>query len=88
MKFCWDVLNSQEDWAMLLKGRSMRNKAPSTYHLYSSIWSKHEYLTIISNSYSLIGNCLNTNFWLNYWRGSPLIETTHLNLINKVNIDS
>lgn len=75
---------------MLLKDKAVINGSPSRYHLHSSIWSniKNEYITVISNSSSLIGNGPNTKFWMDSLCGSPLNETIHHNLINQVNIDS
>lgn len=39
LKVCMDVMHSKEDWAIMLKCRSLRNDAPILYHIYSSIWS-------------------------------------------------
>lgn len=85
LKFCWNVVSSHENWALLLKGKAIGNNAPFRYHIHFTIWCKikNEYNNnIISNS-SLIGRGSYTNFWLDYWHGPPLIVNIHpSNLIN------
>jgi len=65
LKLCWDMLNSDEDWAILLKSRAIRRNKPIKHHIFSSTWTniKAEYLVIVENSSWLIGNGKSINFW-------------------------
>jgi len=53
LKLCWELLHSEEQWANLLRSRTLRGNHYINHPIFSSIWSgiKHEYSTIreISN---------------------------------------
>lgn len=69
LKLYWDLLNSNEDWALLLKVMVVKNGSLIHHHISSSIWSniKEEQNEISSDTYILIGNGRNTIFWLEPW---------------------
>jgi hypothetical protein len=52
------------------KGKSIQ------HHIYSSIWSsiKDEFEVIRNNSFWLLGNGENINFWNDTWCGLPLVD--------------
>lgn len=54
LKMCWDLMNSEESWAILLKDRVLGN----------CIWSgiKPEYATLFVNTLWFLGNGDNINF--------------------------
>jgi len=74
VKLCWDLLNSQEDWAVLIRSKVLRGRRVISRHVYSSIWSsiKSEFDTIISNSGWQVGTCNKNNSWLDKWCGDPI----------------
>lgn len=39
LKLCWDMMQSNEDWANILKCRAVRGNRTITHHIFSSIWS-------------------------------------------------
>jgi len=39
LKMCWDLMQSDEDWAILLRRRVLRNSTCIKHHIFSSIWS-------------------------------------------------
>jgi len=39
LKVCWDIMQSDLQWAQLLRSRVLRNKKPINYHVSSSVWS-------------------------------------------------
>jgi len=39
LKICWDLMTSQEDWAIQLRSRAFHKHGPIKYHILSSIWS-------------------------------------------------
>jgi hypothetical protein len=74
LNLIWKTLHSQEDWALLLKDRVLRNSKPIKHHIYSSLWSsmKEEFKDMNNNTLWLLGNGENINFWNNCWCGAPL----------------
>ncbi|XP_058783438.1 uncharacterized protein LOC131658122 [Vicia villosa] len=88
LKFCWDVLNSKEDRAFLLKSIALKNNINVFYHFSSTIWSsiKLYYLNIVSNSRILIGNGLNTKFWFECLWDTSLIS--HIQNKSTINTNS
>jgi hypothetical protein len=76
LKLCWEMLQSHEQWAKLLRSRVLRGNHCITHHILSSIWSgiKNEYFTIVENSNWLIGNGLQVNFWTDSWCGVVLAD--------------
>lgn len=75
------MLNSDEDWATLLKSRAIKKYKPIRYHIFSSIWSsiKAEFLVIEEHSTWLIGNGNSINFWQDSWCGDPLVSVLNIN---------
>lgn len=92
LKLCWDLLNSKEDWALLLRSKVIRGRRVISHHIFSSIWSsiKNEFSNVQSNCGWQLGNGNDINFWLDNWCGvsiaSQLNIPTHLhgNLTAKV----
>jgi hypothetical protein len=74
LRLCWNLLNSQCSWAMLLKDRVLRGRKTIQYHIYSSIWSsiKDEFDVIMNNSAWIMGNGDEINFWNDNWCGNSL----------------
>jgi hypothetical protein len=68
MKLCWDLMQSEEDWAKVLKCRAVRGNKAINHHIYSSVWSsiKNEFSMVIENSNWILGN------------GDPLNESLNL----------
>jgi len=66
LKMCWDLKNSNEDWAILLRSKVFRGRKVISHHIFSSIWSsvKSEMNNITDNCRWIIGNGENINFWL------------------------
>jgi ribonuclease HI len=81
LKLCWDLLQSQEHWAILLRSRVIRGDNCIHHHIFSSIWSsiKSEFNTIKENAGFVIGTGVSVNFWRDKWCGSQSIaEQLHL----------
>jgi len=80
LKLCWDLRNSSQPWAKLLKCRCIRNRKPISYHIYSSIWSS------IKNGFDntndqigwLTGNGENVSFWNDNLCGVTMSTTFNL----------
>lgn len=51
MKLCWDILNSNEPWAMLLKSLAIKKGKHISHHISSSIWSS------IKKDFDLVIQC-------------------------------
>jgi hypothetical protein len=80
LKLQWDLMNSTEDWAILLKSRVLRKNNTITHHISSSIWSsiKDSYFELMDNTSWLLGRGDNINFWLDEWCGQPLVHTLQI----------
>ena len=80
LKLCWDLLNSQEDWAILIRSKVLRGRRVISYHIYSSIWSgiKSEFDLILNNSSWQIGSGSDINLWVDSWCGDPLASPLHI----------
>jgi hypothetical protein len=74
LKTCWELLQSDMQWAKFLRSRILKGPIPISYHISSSIWSsvKHKFHEICSNSSWQVGNGEMINFWLDPWCGEPL----------------
>ncbi|CAJ2671835.1 unnamed protein product [Trifolium pratense] len=80
LKLCWDLMNSVEDWATILKSRVLRNGKVVNYHVYSSLWSsiKQEATTIFDNSCWKVGSGRSIDLWTDSWCGNALAETLNI----------
>ena len=80
LKLCWDLMQSQEDKAKILKARVIRRNEVINYHIYSSIWTgiKSEYWSVMENSRWLIGNGRKIHFWNYSWFREPFAESLNL----------
>jgi ribonuclease HI len=80
LKLCWDMMNSNEDWAVLLKDRVLRKKKTITHHIFSSLWSsiKHVYPDLLFNSSWVLGDGANINFWIDSWCGDSIASLLHI----------
>jgi ribonuclease HI len=76
LKLCWSILTSNCSWAKLLKDRVVRGRKIIQHHIHSSIWSsvKDEFSTILENSFWLLGNGKDINFWNDNWCGCSLAD--------------
>jgi hypothetical protein len=65
LKLCWEMLESSDQWAQLLRNRVIKNNNVFSYHIFSSIWSgiKSKAQTILDNSRWIIGNGNNISLW-------------------------
>lgn len=88
MKFYWDILNSYEPWAMLLKVRTLKKGRSSSYHTSSSIWMsiKKDFGVVNQCSRSIIGDGLGKNFWFDAWIRPPLILSIQTHDVLDTNI--
>jgi hypothetical protein len=71
LKLCWELFNSQEQWACILRSRTFRSRKCISYHIHSSLWSsvKAEYRVVLENSRFIIGDGSTINFWNDLWCG-------------------
>jgi len=77
---CWELLQSDEDWAILLSSRVMRSSTCINHHIFSSIWSrvKSEYCVLKENTCWATREGKQINFWLDQWCGEPLVQSMQL----------
>jgi len=73
LQVCWDIMQSDLQWAQFIRSKILRNKKPVNYHVSSSIWSgvRHKYSIVLKNVSENIGNVENINFWTDFWCGEP-----------------
>jgi hypothetical protein len=52
LKLCWELRQSNIQWAHFLRNRVLDNQSRISYHISSSIWSsiRHKYSEVIRNS--------------------------------------
>lgn len=69
LKICWDLMQSEEQWAHVLRSRVLISSNCINHHIFSSIWSgaKNEYNTLRDNSTWLVGDGKSINCWLDSW---------------------
>ncbi|XP_058761813.1 uncharacterized protein LOC131635226 [Vicia villosa] len=77
LKLCWDLSNSKEQWACLLKARVLRDGKEISYHIFPSLWSsmRASLKDVKGNSSWLIGNGNRIKFWSDNWNGSAVLES-------------
>jgi len=48
LKNCWDIMQSNLQWAQLVRSKVLRNNKSIKHHIFSSIWSseKHKFSTL------------------------------------------
>jgi ribonuclease HI len=75
LKTCWELFQSEMQWAKFLRSRIFKGSFPISYHISSSVWSsvRHKFHDICSNSSWQVGNGELINFWLDPWCGEPLV---------------
>lgn len=81
MRICWEMMNSNESWALILRARVLRANSCINHHISSTVWNriKTEFQNVKENSSILIGNGQNTSFWFDIWRGhSTLADIFHV----------
>jgi len=80
LKICWEIMQSDLQWAQLVRSRVLRNNKPIRHYVSSSVWNgaKHKFQTIQDNVTWKIGNGENIRFWIDTWCGEPL--TSALNI--------
>ena len=81
LRLCWELLNSEEQWAEILRSRAIRGNSCIQHHIFSSIWSgaKNQFNIVKENTTWIIGNGKSINFSKDQWSGEPIIQTLHLN---------
>jgi len=80
LKNCWEILQSDLQWAKLVRSRVLRSNKPIRHFVSSSVWNgaKHKFQTIQDNVTWKIGNGESIRLWLDSWCGEPL--ATYLNI--------
>ncbi|GAU23976.1 hypothetical protein TSUD_327770 [Trifolium subterraneum] len=76
LKLFWELLNSDNQWATLLRSRVVRSNGFIKHHIYSSLRSgiKSQDQFIAQNTRWLLGNGNSINFWLHNWCGTPIVN--------------
>jgi len=82
LKLCFDLMQSNEDWAKIVKGRAIRGNCAIKYHIFSSIWSsiKDKFPRVIDNSYWLLRDGRSINFWLDACCGDLIKDVLQLTI--------
>jgi hypothetical protein len=82
LKLCWELTQSDLQWAKFLRFRVLKGAKPISYHIFSSVWSsiKHKFHEVCTNSSWQIGNGESINFWSDPWCGDPLVVTLNIPL--------
>jgi len=80
MKLCWEMLHSEEQWAVIMRSRVLRGSSCIQHHIFSSLWSglKNKFNIVKDNTIWLVGDGKNINFWFDHWNGDPLFESLNL----------
>lgn len=80
LKLCWDLTQSNNQWACLLRGRVLRNNKPIPYHVSSSIWAglKIYFSEVQDKSCCQIGSGNSLDFWTDVWLSQPLVRLLNL----------
>jgi len=72
LKQCWNIMQSEENWARILRSIFIRDNRCITHHISSSLWSsiKSEFRTVQENTTWFVGNGENTTaglLWMRSW---------------------
>lgn len=80
LKQCWDMVNSEDHWARLLRDKVLRDKGHIKHHIFSSIWNgtKCSFTELRHNTSWLIRDGRRVNLWLDCWNGAPLVESLNI----------
>jgi hypothetical protein len=80
LKLCWELLNSDMQWAKFLRFRVLNGTKPISYHIFSSVWSsvKHKLPEIYSNSSWQLGNGELIKNLSDPWSGEPLMISLNI----------
>ena len=80
LKLRWDLITSQQPWAILLRKRAIRGRKPINYHIFSSIWSsvKSDFQSILNNSQWILGSGDDIRFWTDPWCGPPIADSLNI----------
>ncbi|XP_058759807.1 uncharacterized protein LOC131633112 [Vicia villosa] len=75
LKLAWDLHNSMESWAVLLRQRVLRKGCFIKHHINSSLWTsmKYEVSTVEENTTWMVVNGSSINLWSDSWCGKPLL---------------
>jgi hypothetical protein len=75
LKLCWELLQSHEQWEILMKSRVLRGRNCINHHIFSSLWSsvKSEFHVVMENSCFILGDGTSLNFWTDCWCGEQTI---------------
>ena len=92
LKLCWEMLDSDRQWATFLRSRVLRGNKFIGYHIFSSVWSgiKAQAYHVLNSFRWLLGDGHKINFWTDDWCGPPLVtllqipHNLHNNLHSKV----
>lgn len=78
LKFCWNLIHSQQSWVNILSNSVLRNGKPIQHQIHSSLWSgiKEEFNVITNNSAWLLGNGNAINFWIDAWCRAPYLRSS------------
>jgi hypothetical protein len=76
LKLFWELLNSDNQWANLLRSRVVRKNGYIKHHIFSSLWNgiKEQDHNIKHHTRWLLGNGNKINFWLHNWSGTTIID--------------
>jgi hypothetical protein len=80
LKMCWNLMQSDEQWANIIRSRAIRDHRCITHHISSSIWSgvKAKFHVIKDNCSWIVGDGKQINFWSDSWCGQVLAQTYNL----------
>lgn len=92
LKLYWEFVNSDKDWASLLRARVLRKHGTISYRIFSSVWSsiKGQISVMKENSSWQLGNGSEIRFWTDNWLDDSLVNICnipahlHSNLNSKV----
>ncbi|GAU42668.1 hypothetical protein TSUD_398740 [Trifolium subterraneum] len=80
LKIFWELANSDNHWARVLRSRVTRSSRFISHNIFSSIWSdiKEYSHVILDNTTWLLGNGTTIKFWIDNWSGTPLVNLLNL----------